>query len=441
MLQDNVALLVGLYRRPRAAMSDIMDGASLIFAAVAVLAVSLLTAFSTLATLPAPTTSPRSRAAGPPPQASPAPSDRLDPSGQQVGRPADEPLAEGEGVSAPGMPPAAGFGMGSVSTPFALGLLYVPAALLLATAFERIGSFGVAFRRDYGSLLACTLMAWAAAHLPVALAGLAAAASWPPPQAVVAGFWLRVAGALYFTGLAAVGVRTVLGIRMVSAAAVAVLAWAALLLEPYLIFAASPFVLFWGWQFLSRDIGDVTFSFGARQSFKRHLLAATVNPRDAEAHYQLGLIHQQRGQDDLAAERFRKAAEIDPTEVDALYQLGRLARRQGRHADAIAQFERVVARAPAHAHHEVWREVGGTYLDSGEPGHARWALEKYVEHRPHDPEGLYQLAAALQALGEHEPAQAALVRCVEAADTAPRYRSHEVRRWRKLAAAALAGRR
>jgi tetratricopeptide (TPR) repeat protein len=219
-----------------------------------------------------------------------------------------------------------------------------------------------------------------------------------------------------------------------------VLAWGAMLLEPYLMFAASPFVLFWGWQFLSRDIGDVPFSFGARQSFKRHLEAATVNPRDAEAHYQLGLIHQQRGQDDKALERFLKAVEIDPAEVDAHYQLGRIARRQGRHPDAIAHFERVVARAPAHARHEVWREIGGTYLEFGEAAHARWALERYVEQRPHDPEGLYQLAVALRNVGEGEAARQALVRCVEAADTAPRYRRHEVRRWRKLAASELAGR-
>jgi tetratricopeptide (TPR) repeat protein len=432
VVQDNLALLLRLYRRPRAAMGDIMDGASLLFAAAAVLAVSAiatLPALSLLATLPA------------------SASERATPAERSPARGAsDEEGAEDEEEAAaihhPTLPGLAAHGAlsGSVSDLFALALLYVPAALLLATLLNRIGSFGVAFRRDYGSLLACSLMAWAAAHLPVALAGVAAAAVWPGAKAMMIGAGLRVAGAVYFTGLAAVGVRTVLGITMGSAAAVALLAWLALLLEPYLVFAASPFVLFWGWQFLSRDIGDVTFSFGARQSFKRHLLAATLNPRDAEAHYQLGLIHQQRGQDDLAAERFRKAIEIDPTEVDAHYQLGRLARKQGRLPDAIAHFERVVARAPTHARHEVWREIGGTYLDSGEPGHARWALEKYTEQRPHDPEGLYQLACALRALNEHEAARQTLVRCIEAADTTPRYRSHEVRRWRKLAAADLAAR-
>jgi len=416
-VQDNLALLLKLYRRPRAAMSDIMDGASLLFAALAVLVVSALAELPTLAAVA-----------------------RLDAAAAASSGAAAETVPLPASSADLGGLLAASSATASLTTVFALGLLYVPAALLLATLFESIGSFGVAFRRDYGSLLVCTLMAWAAANLPVTLAGAAAAAALPPMEGTLVRGGLRAAGAAYFTVLMAAGVRTVLGTRTVSALAVAVLAWAALLLQPYLVLAASPFVLFWGWQFLSRDIGDVTFSFGARQSFKRHLVAATVNPRDAEAHYQLGLIHQQRGQDDLAAERFRKAVEIDPTEVDAHYQLGRLARRQGRHPEAIAHFERVVARAPAHARHEVWREIGGTYLEFGEAGHARWALERYVEQRPHDPEGLYRLAVALRALGEHEAGRQALVRCVEAADTAPRYRRHEVRRWRKLAAADLAAR-
>jgi hypothetical protein len=102
VVQDNLALLLKIYRRPRAAMSDIMDGASLLFAALAVLGVSAL------AELPA---------------------------------------------------RAASSASASLTTLFALGLLYVPAALLLATLFESIGSFGVAFRRDYGPLLVCTLLA------------------------------------------------------------------------------------------------------------------------------------------------------------------------------------------------------------------------------------------------------------------------------------------
>src|SRR6185295_7433863 len=135
----------------------------------------------------------------------------------------------------------------------------------------------------------------------------------------------------------------------------------------------------------------------------------------AGAHYQIGLIHQQRRQVEQAEERFRKAVEIDPGEVDAHYQLGRLARQKGNGEEALRHFEAVVARDPAHARHEVWREIGNLYLEAGQAEHARWALEKYVGQRTHDPEGLYLMGDALSRLGQEEPAREQWKACIEAA--------------------------
>ena len=50
-----------------------------------------------------------------------------------------------------------------------------------------------------------------------------------------------------------------------------------------------------------------------------------------------------------ARERFERALQIDAEEIDASYQLGRIARQQKRYADAIQNFEHVVARNPAHS--------------------------------------------------------------------------------------------
>lgn len=187
------------------------------------------------------------------------------------------------------------------------------------------------------------------------------------------------------------------------------------------------------------DIGDVSWSFGARQSLKRYLEAATINPRDAGAHYQLGLIHQHRHQVPEAIERFKRAVEIDPTELDAHYQLGRIARQEQRHEDAIKHFDAVLTRDERFARYEVWREVGATYLESGSFEHSRWALEKYTAQRTHDPEGLYFFGSALARLGEAEAAGRQFQACLEAADTTPSYRRREVRRWRKLAEQQLGG--
>src|SRR6185369_147900 len=93
----------------------------------------------------------------------------------------------------------------------------------------------------------------------------------------------------------------------------------------------------------------------ARAAFKQNLEAATVNPRDSSAHYNLALIHQQRGELSEARERFQRAIDIDADELDAHYQLGRIARAQNRPAEAIGHFEEVVQRDQAHSQHEIWR--------------------------------------------------------------------------------------
>jgi tetratricopeptide (TPR) repeat protein len=129
--------------------------------------------------------------------------------------------------------------------------------------------------------------------------------------------------------------------------------------------------------------------------------------------------------------------EIDASEIDAHFQLGRIARAQGRAADAIRHFEPVVARDPRYARYEVWREVGGTYVDAGDFANARPMLERYVDNRPYDPEGLYLLGLVLKKLGEAEKAREVLLRCVDASKTAPDYRKGELRRWRKKAQAEL----
>jgi tetratricopeptide (TPR) repeat protein len=418
-LGENLRLLFLLYVRPRAAISGILDEGRLLFGAVAVILVSLLAdaggAVSLLKGRANPGTPARAAA------------------GQAAAPAAGDEEAEAEPpVASPWLWSA----LASTSRLFAvlsLSLLYAPALLLLVTLLEPVGSFGVAFRRDFGSLLACTWMAWAAARLPFALLSLILTPALTGFASFATSLGLWIAGGVYFTALMFVAVRVIFGARPLSALVAVMAAPLALLLQPFVIFLASPFALYLAYRFFMGDIGDFTRSFGSRQSFKRYLHAATLNPRDSEAHYNLGLIHQQRQQWDEAIARFLKAVEIDARELDAHYQLGRIARRQGRHADAIRHFEEVVARDESFARHEVWREVGGTYVDSGSLEHGRWALSRYVEKRPHDPEGLYLLGEALRQLGQTEAAQQAFRQCVEAVDTMPAYRRHEVGRWRKLA--------
>jgi tetratricopeptide (TPR) repeat protein len=191
----------------------------------------------------------------------------------------------------------------------------------------------------------------------------------------------------------------------------------------------SPFLLILLFFLLRGYFVDIMGSHRAKAAFKQNLESATLNPADASAHYNLGLIHQSRGELDEAKARFERALEIDPEEIDAAYQLGRIARQQKRYGDAVQNFEHVVTRNPAHSQHEVWREVAATYIAAGQFEDARTALDQFLEHRPSDPEGLYLMGRAHAGLGHKREATSLMQACIEAVKTAPAYKYRSSKRW------------
>jgi tetratricopeptide (TPR) repeat protein len=195
------------------------------------------------------------------------------------------------------------------------------------------------------------------------------------------------------------------------------------------VILGSPFLLFILFLLLRGYFAEMANSHRARESFRQNLEAATLNPADASAHYNLGLIHQQRGEVDAARERFERAVQIDEDEIDSHYQLGRIAQQQNRLADAVRHFEQVVSRNPAHAQYEVWREVGATYLAANQFEDARASLEQFLEHRPSDPEGLYLMGRAHAGLGHPREAASLMEKCIEAVKTSPAYKYRASKRW------------
>jgi tetratricopeptide (TPR) repeat protein len=316
-----------------------------------------------------------------------------------------------------------------------MAILYIPCLILLVAMSGVNASFSVLLRRDYGPLLTCGLMAWAASHLPFALAGLALE-SLKLSEKTALGLW--AASAVCFGLLMALGLRMLFGINyskgllLVAIAALSFSVQAKLFatVSPFLF---SPFLLFYAFSMFRGDIGDIGFSLRQRQGFRRSMEAATINPRDASAHYQLGLIFQYRRQYGEAITRFEKAVQIAHDETDAHFQLGRIAREQGRLQDAINYFSVVLDQDQKHAHHEIWREVGATYLAASMFGEAKDALEKFIDRRPYDPEGLYYYGKTLEQLEQRDAAREIFDRCIEAVKTMPSYRYREHRKWDKLA--------
>ena len=455
MIWENTKLLLRFYYRPLAAMSGVIDGGHWLYAAVAVGALSILLQFTV--------TSPVYNAY----EAVYTPVEKTQ--GQTVNpRAADQSAAnaDAEGyeaetsdyegtieptVSVKRLPlPMLGnygwwflsFEPSFYSTLIGIALLYVPCLILLAVMSNSMGGFGVVCRRDYGSLLTCALMAWTAAHLPFALLGLALS---PLGLGARTALVLWGLGAVGFCLLMALAIRTLFGINYSKGLLLVCVGALSFSVQSKLFAVVSPFMfspclLFYAYYMFRNNVGDIGFSLRQRQNFRRSMEAATINPRDAGAHYQLGLILQYRRQYAEAISRFEQAVGIDRDETDAHYQLGRIAREQGRLPEAINHFGVVLGFDDKHALSEVWREVGATYLAASMFTEARDALHTFIERRAYDPEGLYYYGRTLEHLGEREQARAMFERCVEAAKTMPSYRHGDQRKWHKLARERLTAR-
>jgi tetratricopeptide (TPR) repeat protein len=320
---------------------------------------------------------------------------------------------------------------------FVLAVIYTPGILLIGGwVGHASGSFRSAFQRDYAPLLTCVASAWTAANLPLLFI------AWFQPRLLLAATGVAY---LYFAVLVFFAVRTVFGTGNGPAIAIVGLSWIPLLaaymlqgpLRYLLGFLASPFLLFYVFFYLRGELGGALGNLGAGlrrgQSFRRNLEAAAINPHDAEAQYQLGLIYQQRRQFTEAIRRFEAAIAIDSSETDAHFQLGRIARAQGRPADALAHFQTVVNQDERHSQSEILRELGALYLSARQYGDACNELLKYDTRRPYDAEGLYYHGQALEGLDKAQEARAMYERAVEAASLAPPYLRRAAGKWSRLA--------
>lgn len=320
-----------------------------------------------------------------------------------------------------------------------LSVFYVPAVILLIVIFGHSGRFGLVLQRDYGTLATCSMTAWTAAHLPFAAVGALLFNQNVSPEIYLA-MWLG--SGLLFGILMIFALRTVFGANYGTAVLVVAVAWLAFSLGIYVSrfispWLFSPFLLFFAFMyfggFLRGEVRGFGNAFRQKQNFKRFLHNATVNPKDSDAHVQLGLIYLERRQESKALEHLNKAFEIDPTEIDANYELGKLARRKGDLQKAVEHFSVVVEQNDKHALSEIWREIGATYLEANMLAEARGALEKFVERRAFDSEGLYYLGKVLKAQGETDKAREMFEQAVESAKTSPDYRRRELKYWSKMA--------
>ena len=348
-----------------------------------------------------------------------------------------------------------------------VGVIFVPILALVGNIFDRRGSFRVVLTQEYASLAGTMFYVLTATNLIAILiatffhySGIQAAhvvsvlqqsdqvRTWFPdsarwdealeqlksPAAISLSLFRGPRIIVFLIGML-VSVREVFRVSLLKSVAICVSSLVAVfIVSPvwnwlFSHVVGSPFLFFLVFMLLRGYFSEFMSQQRAKASFKQNLESATLNPADASAHYNLGLIHQNRGEFDAARERFERAVQIDPEEVDANYQLGRIARSQKRYADAIRHFEQVVARNEAHSQYEIWREVAATYIAAEQYEDARNALDQFLEHRPSDPEGLYLMGRAHAGLGHRREAASLMQECIEAVKTAPAYKYRASKRW------------
>ena len=409
MLANQFALLLRLFLRPAQALSDILDRGRW-FAALALCAVIALALSFALSPLEH-----RVRTIERLQEESVVPAAvAVDPAMQALARTA--PFVSG------------------LKIPLVLVLVFAPVAL---AAGRLIG--GGRVLDQMVPLSTCLGFAYAAAYLPAAILFLLV------PLPLLAWLLLLGVGTIFFLWLASASVRMVLGGEVLSGVIGAASGAVASLLAAWFLgkasflsgFLFSPFVLYFLYMRFSGSVSGLADPFRQQQNFRRYLEASTINPHDADAHYQLGLIYQRRHQYSPAIDRFEKAIAIDPSDVDAHYQLARVYKEQERWADALPQLEASIKLDSRHAQFEPARDWAIAKLHLGDPANARITLESYIEQRPYDPEALFYLGQVLVALGEKDRAREFLERAREAVRTTPGYRRHEVRKWGREASALL----
>ncbi len=299
------------------------------------------------------------------------------------------------------------------------------------TLWDSLGGVATILRRDYLPVLACHLLSYVAVLVPCAFLRILIAVP------VVFSLPFFAIFSAYFLFLSAVSLRAVMGTTNVHAAVATICGCGAAMLGGVLYgflgagayYLTSPFLLYYGYRFFQGDIQIIGSGLSSRQNLRRQLEVAKLNPRDWDAHLQIGLIQAQRRQFPEAEASFKRAIEIAPDEADAYIHLAKIMREQGRLEEALKALRTAASLDEKLSSSEVWRDLGAVALLADHPEEAQPALAKYVQRRPYDPEGLYWYGKVLKKLGQPAAAKEALEQSLEAAETAPSHQRGRLRKW------------
>jgi tetratricopeptide (TPR) repeat protein len=315
---------------------------------------------------------------------------------------------------------------------FFLSLVYVPTVIVIGNSIAGDGLGLSISREEYQSHASALLPLWGMIFI------FAAPAQWLLPQVLVLarGAILISFGLIILIALIAVysvwAIKELNYLSTTAALGVFALSWLTLpvffVLSSFLfalpLFVTVPliYLAFQRWHnLLSAREGD--------RNLRQQLRLLTINPRDADAHFQLGLLHLKRKNLDAAEKSFGNALAIEPGDADYHYFMGRTHELRSDWSGALEQYEETYRIEPEYGHGDIFREVGKGYMQTGNFDKAVEFLEYFLENRASDPEGRYWLAVALQKMEREDQMRAQLATLLEQARSNPRFFRKENREW------------
>ena len=99
---------------------------------------------------------------------------------------------------------------------------------------------------------------------------------------------------------------------------------------------------------------------GAARAFKG---ALRIDPENADAHYNLGVIYKETGRDDEAVALLKEAVRINPSHADAHFNLGAAYNALKRYDQAVAAFKKAIQLNPNYA--DLYFNLGIAHTEAG----------------------------------------------------------------------------
>jgi len=118
---------------------------------------------------------------------------------------------------------------------------------------------------------------------------------------------------------------------------------------------------------------------------------------EAERLCQMAEQHMNQNELDMAEDMFRQAAATDPTYYAARLNLGVLLQRRGRHAEAVGEYQAVLAIKPDNV--TAWRNLALAYMTTRDYPKARITLQKLLAVEPDSPQAWIDLGDVEMLMG------------------------------------------